>query len=184
MNIPRGLYRERVSIPELNLLQKFQDRVGYGAYAESFGLDDFDDKSGLEAGWSKDPEFLARLIPFATATGGGSFYAFWRVDDRADLATLPVVVFGDEGGEHVVAGDLRGLFRLLTLDCEPTVDHEHMFFFRLEDEEDSDAHDEYVAWLNEHFGLAVVDDPDEIVDAAQAEYSERFNVWKSRYLDA
>jgi hypothetical protein len=183
MNIPRGLYREWVSIPELNLLQQFQDRVGHGAYSECFGLDDWNDTSGLEAGWSKDPEFLSRLIPFATATGSGSFYALWRTDDRADLTTLPVVVFGDEGGEHVVAGDLRGLLRLLTFDCEPTVDHDQAFFFKLDGHEPSEAHGEYVAWLAEHFGLAAVDDPDEIVDAAQAEYSERFGAWKSRYLD-
>ncbi|MDI6104413.1 hypothetical protein QLQ12_38075 [Actinoplanes sp. NEAU-A12] len=171
-----------MSIPELNLLQRFQDRVGYGAYSECFGLDDWNDTSGLEAGWSKDPDFVSRLIPFATATGSGSFYALWRIDDRADLATLPVVVFGDEGGEHVVARDLRELLRLLTFDSEPCVDHEQVFFYRLEDQEDSDARDEYRAWLDEHFGLAAVEDPDVILEAAQAEYGERFTTWKSRFL--
>ncbi|WP_197686048.1 hypothetical protein [Actinoplanes derwentensis] len=172
-----------MTIPELRLLQEFQDRAGYGGYSECFGLDDFNDTSGLSSGWSEDPEFLSRLIPFATATGGGSFYAFWRADDREDLATLPVVVFGDEGGEHVVAGDLRGLLRLLTFDTEPCVDHGQVFFYRLEDEEHSDSHEEFVAWLGTHFGLAAVDDPEEIIDAAQAEWGERFATWKAEYLE-
>ncbi|MDP9795316.1 hypothetical protein J2S43_003828 [Catenuloplanes nepalensis] len=72
---------------------ELQDEVGCEEYADGFGLDDWDDKSGLEADWSKDPEFLSALIPFARATGGGSFYALWRIDDRADLAALPVVAF-------------------------------------------------------------------------------------------
>ncbi|MDR6315875.1 hypothetical protein [Actinoplanes couchii] len=172
-----------MSIPELRLLQEFQTGTGYGAYSECFGLDDWNDTSGLEAGWSKDPEFLARLIPFATATGGGSFYAIWRADDREDLAALPVVVFGDEGGEHVIAGDLRGLLRLLTYDTEPSVDHEEVYFHRPDDSGHSEAHDEFVTWLGTHFGLAATDDPDEIVRAAQAEWGERFAAWKEPYLN-
>src|SRR5689334_19351679 len=86
-------------VPELNLLKGFQDRVGFEDYAEGFGLTDYNDTSGLRAGWSKDPGFLARLVPFAQANGTGSFYALWRLDDRADLAGLPIVVFGDEGGQ-------------------------------------------------------------------------------------
>jgi len=27
--------------------------------------------------WSSDDRFLSRLMPFAQATGGGSFYALW-----------------------------------------------------------------------------------------------------------
>src|SRR4051794_33348434 len=94
-------------VPELNLLMALQNRLGFENYADGFGLTDFGDTSGVEAGWSKDPEFLSRLVPFAQANGTGSMYALWRVDDRSDLATLPVVVFGDEGGQHVVARNLR-----------------------------------------------------------------------------
>lgn len=171
-----------MTIAELQLLQEFQDSAGYGGYSECFGLDDWNDTSGLEAGWSKDPEFLSRLIPFATATGGGSFYAFWRADDREDLATLPVVVFGDEGGEHVIARDLRDLLRLLTYDTEPSVDHEEVYFYRLDDAGHSEAHEEFVAWLDTRFGLAATDDPGEIVRAAQAEWGERFAAWKAPFL--
>jgi hypothetical protein len=177
-----GLYRRQVAyspVSELNLLKVFQDEYGYESYSDCFGLDDWNDVSGLTAGWSKDPGFLSRLRPFARATGGGSFYAFWEAGDGAQ----PVVVFGDEGGEHVVARDVRELFQLLTFDSEPMVDYDGVTFYRSSDDEHSEAHDEFVNWLDTHFGLAATDDPDRIVGAAQAEYGKRFATWKSAYLD-
>lgn len=169
-------------VPELNLLKAFQDEVGYESYAEGFGLDDFGDRSGLEAGWSKDPEFLARLTPFARATGGGSFYALWHVDSRADLATLPIVVFGDEGGQHVVARNLRELFQLLAYDTEITVDWDEAYYYRSDDQGHSDSHGEFVAWLAEKFDLSPVDDPDEVMAVAQSEFGDSFTVWSNAYL--
>ncbi|GAB7051634.1 hypothetical protein [Catenuloplanes indicus] len=166
-------------VPELNRLMDLQDEVGYGEYADGFSLDDWDDKSGLEAGWSKDPEFLAALIPFARATDGGSFYALWKVDDRADLATLPVVVFGDEGGQHVVARNLRELFRIATFDAEPMVDWDGVTFYRAADDAHRDSHEDFVAWLGEE----PVTDPGAIVAAAQAEYGERFAAFTARFLE-
>lgn len=170
-------------VPELNQLKAFQDEVGYEAYAEGFGLDEFGDRSGLEAGWSKDAEFLARLTPFARATGGGSFYALWHVDSRADLATLPVVVFGDEGGQHVVARNLRELFRLLAFDTEITVDWEEAYYYRSDDQDHSDAHAEFVTWLASRFGLTPAEDPDEVMAVAQTEFGDSFTVWSNAYLN-
>ncbi|MEU4692262.1 hypothetical protein [Actinoplanes sp. NPDC023714] len=167
-------------VPELNLLHAFQERHGYESYSECFGLDDWNDTSGLEAGWSADPGFLAGLIPFARATGGGSFYALWRIDDRPDL---PVIVFGDEGGEHVVARNVRELFRLLTFDSEPMVDHDGVVFYRDPDDEHSEHHDAFVTWLADRFGLAPADDPATLVAAAQAEFGDAFATWKRQYLD-
>src|SRR5690349_10361889 len=40
-------------VPELNLLKGFQDEYGYESYSECFGLGDWNDVSGLIAGWSK-----------------------------------------------------------------------------------------------------------------------------------
>lgn len=166
-------------VPELNRLMEFQDEVGYGQYADGFGLDDWNDTSGLAAGWSTEPEFLNALIPFARATDGGSFYALWKVDDRDDLATLPVVVFGDEGGQHVVARDLRELFRIATFDAEPMVDWDGVTYYRGADDEHRDSHAEFVAWLGEE----PVTDPGAIVTAAQAAYGARFAEFTARFLD-
>ncbi|MEV6301366.1 hypothetical protein AB0M02_18295 [Actinoplanes sp. NPDC051861] len=171
-------------VPELNQLKEFQDRTGYEQYADGFGLDAWNDTSGLEAGWSKDPEFLSRLLPFARATGGGSFYALWRVDDRDDLSTLPVAAFGDEGGEYVVARDVRELFQLLAFDSEISVSWDSVYFYRDEEDEHSAYHDEFVAWLDEQFGLAPADDPDAVLEAARDEFGERFETFKNAFLNA
>jgi hypothetical protein len=169
-------------VPELNLLKELQDRLGFENYAEGFGLSDYDDDSGLAAGWSKDSEFLAGLIGFAQANGSGSIYALWRLDDRTDLATLPVVVFGDEGGLHVVARDLRELFQLLALDSEISVDWDDAHFYSDAEEEHSNGHSAYVAWLAEHFGLTAPEDHEALVTAAQEEFGQRFAQWARPFL--
>ncbi|WP_416972723.1 hypothetical protein [Streptomyces sp. 4F14] len=169
-------------VPELNLLKEFQDEFGYEDFADGFGLTQYGDLSGLVAGWSDDPAFTGRLVPFAQATAGGSFYALWRLDDRTDPATLPVVVFGDEGGQHVVARDLRELFQLLGFDTEISVDWDDAYFYRPEDQPDSAHHDEYATWLDRHFGLAVTEEPDAVLAAARKELGQRFADWAEPYL--
>ncbi|MFC9330691.1 hypothetical protein [Kitasatospora sp. NPDC057015] len=169
-------------VPELNLIAELERELDGSYAAEGFALTDYRDDSGLTAGWSADPAFLSRLVPFAQANGSGSIYALWRVDDRSDLAALPVVVFGDEGGQHVVARDLREFLRLLGYDTEISVDHDSAYFHRLDDHEPSDGHPAYLAWLEERFGLAPADDPDEVVAAAQAEFGGPFADWARPFL--
>ena len=118
----------------------------------------------------------------------------WNVGDmlaaclrsvEADLATLPVVVFGDEGGQHVVAPDLRELFRLLGHDSEILVGHDSTGFWRDADEPHSPRHDEYVTWLHRCFGLTPAADEqtaDGIVEAARAAYGEAFARWHRPFL--
>ena len=168
-------------IPELNALWSLQQQEGFEEYAEGFALTEYADPSGLAAGWSKDPAFLSRLIPFAQANGSGSFYALWKVDDRPDLATLPVVVFGDEGGQHVVARNLRELFQLLAGNVEISVDWKEAYFYQ--DEDDApDVNDDYVEWLASKFDLTPPADPAQIVAAAQAESGEPFATWSAPFL--
>ncbi|GAA2091863.1 hypothetical protein [Actinomadura alba] len=102
-------------VPELNLLKELQERIAGGNISRGFHLTDFGDTCGIDT-WSEDPEFLDNLLAFANANKSGSIYVLWRIDHRADLATLPVVVFGDEGGIGVVARNLRELFQQLTCD--------------------------------------------------------------------
>ncbi|WP_158850926.1 hypothetical protein [Saccharothrix deserti] len=102
-------------VPELNLLKQLEDRIGGENISTGFDLAEFGRTVGIDT-WSKDPEFLDSFLSFATANAGGSVYALWRIDDRANLADLPVVVFGDEGGIGLVARDLRELFQQLACD--------------------------------------------------------------------
>ncbi|BDM72697.1 hypothetical protein HEK616_61840 [Streptomyces nigrescens] len=94
-------------IPELNLLKAFDDTCT-DFYSPGFELRAYN--HGV--GWTEpdNPDFEDRVIPFAQATSSGSLYALWRCDDRADLATLPVLFLGDEGDLYITAHDLRELF--------------------------------------------------------------------------
>ncbi|MEU8119717.1 hypothetical protein AB0C21_13530 [Spirillospora sp. NPDC049024] len=121
-------------VAELNLLKEFDDRCA-DFYSPGFELREYDNDSS----WSDEesPEFHDRVIPFAQATSSGSFYALWRCDDRADLATLPVVFFGDDGDLYITAHDLRDLL------------------YDLADESadgPAPARQEYIAWLESTFG--------------------------------
>ncbi|MFI0732132.1 hypothetical protein ACH4S9_24525 [Streptomyces sp. NPDC021225] len=130
-------------IPELNLLKEFDDQCA-DFYSPGFELREYNnDSSWLE---SENPEFDDRVIPFAKATTSGSFYALWRCDDRADLATLPVLFFGDEGDLYVAAHDLRDLFWDLLdeeFDGPPPTRQTYV-----------DTRQAYLTWLKRHFGPA------------------------------
>ncbi|MGC7101633.1 hypothetical protein ACPZ19_43755 [Amycolatopsis lurida] len=158
-------------VPELNLLQAFDDSQA-GLFAAWAGLDKFGEMDFL----ADEPELMRRLIRFASANMSGSLYALWRVDDRADLATLPVVLLGDEGGLHLVAADLREFFRLLgALDEVLGCDEEDVFV--VGDEEPMPARGAYLAWLDREFGLAAPEDPFDVIEEAQAKVGQRFATW-------
>ncbi|MGW2629669.1 hypothetical protein ACWC2K_10090 [Streptomyces chattanoogensis] len=167
-------------IPELNLLKEFEERVGAHRYADGFSLLHFaynrKDHLGSSSRNPDDAELIDRLIPFAEATAGGSVWALWRHDDRSDLAALPVVFLGDEGDTWVHARDLREFFRLLPVNRE--------FLEEGEDgEEDLDRlfpdRQQYLAWLNRHFGLTAPDKEEEaaVIEAAMREYGRPFAAW-------
>ena len=103
---------------------------------------------------------------------------------------MPVVVFGDEGGVHVVAEHRRDLLRILTYDAEPIIDFDEVSFYKdevsfyKEDEHEAqEAAGEYVQWLNAQFGLDPVDDPDPLVTAAQEKYQAKLDAWLKDYLE-
>lgn len=176
------------AVPELDELAALQDQVGNQYLATSFELVPFDDETGfddttaLDAYGLTDEECHDRLVVFAQANGSGSQYAIWRADDRDDLAALPVVVLGDEGGEHVVARNLVELFHLLTADIDPIVDHDEVFFTPDEDHEPSGGHEAFVTWVRDRFGLEPTADPGAIVTAARQEYGARFESWIRPFL--
>jgi tetratricopeptide (TPR) repeat protein len=158
-------------IPELNLLKEFEDG-GDDYFAMGFELDGYGENDFLG-----DPRLIDGLIVFAAANASGSLYALWRLDEERALADLPVVMLGDEGGLALVARQLREFFQFLGgMDPgeEPWIIEG--FGFR-------DAHgtasrrDEFVAWLSRRFGLAPAADPYDTVEAAEAEFGERFAAW-------
>ena len=164
---------------ELDELLAFDDSADGSYYSDGFELI-ADDKSGLSS-WSEDEQFQSALIPFAQATGSGSFYALWA-GAGAEPSAMPVVVFGDEGGVHVVAENVRALLRLLTFDCEPMVDTKKVLFHKGKTHDPTDAHHDYVAWLGRTFGLPPVESASEIVEPAQAKHKAAFDAWMARFV--
>ncbi|KAK1179806.1 hypothetical protein B7755_017680 [Streptomyces sp. NBS 14/10] len=127
-------------IPELNLLKEFDDECT-DFYSPGFELREYHQGFWLE---SENSEFDDRVIPFAQATTSGSLYALWRSDDRADLATLPVLFLGDEGDLYVVAHNLRDLFwDLLDGELDGPAPTRQTYL---------DARQAYLTWLKRNFG--------------------------------
>ncbi|MEU9126391.1 hypothetical protein AB0C96_42480 [Streptomyces sp. NPDC048506] len=157
-------------IPELNLLKEFQDGLGGQFFSPGFELIEYD--RGLDWFCGDAPDaYLDRLIPFAYATSSGSYYALWRCDDRTDLATLPVIFFGDEGDLWVEACDLRELFRLLAVEPDDPEDRARL----------ASARQKYLGWLHQNFGLTPHDGSDGAERESLTEYTRRFAVWVSEF---
>jgi hypothetical protein len=175
-----GNFEGRETPRELSLLLKFETDDMMEYFAESFYLTA--DGKSLISSWSEDPEFVKRIMPFATANASGSGYALWDDGQHKSLSDMPVVVFGDEGGVHVVAKNVLELMQLLTYDTEISVDHESAYFYKDEDEhEGSENAATYREWLKETFGVDAVEETDSIIKAAQDEYKDSFDAWFAQY---
>lgn len=168
-------------VPELNSLKEFDERTGNEFYANGFELVEFG-KPEPAAAYSDEQEFLDSFLCFAYASHSGSIYALWRADDREDLATLPVVVFGDEGGICVVARNLRDLFRQLGCDWRQWPSWDGAQFMEPDShDETSPCHEEYLAWLDETFGLTPPDNPGDLLAIAEAEFGAQLESWVDRF---
>ncbi|WP_239455779.1 hypothetical protein [Flavobacterium ginsenosidimutans] len=164
-------------LPEdLVKLYEFEQEYGVETYSECFGLTINDDKTGIKT-WSEEEEFYNSFIEFAGANGSGSSYAYWLIDK--DLNNCPIVVFGDEGGVHVVAENTRKLIQLLTLDTEISVDFDYAYFYKDEEYyEESENKEEFQEWAKEQFGFNAIEsneEADEIVEQAKRKYKQKFN---------
>lgn len=149
-------------------------------YSAGFELQ-LDDKAGFKT-YSGDPAFLSCLYPIAQANSSGSTYAIWR---RAGaLGEAPIVVFGDEGGTHIVADDILGLLRILTFDVELIVSWDSVNYFKGEDAEPSFGAPFFATWLEEHFKLKPLgsqEEIDQLVENAQNRHAEPFQEWLGQY---
>lgn len=164
---------------ELHHLVAFDD-IAEGWYCQGFELSV---AHGNELwSWSDEPAFGERLYVFAEANGSGSLYAIWRAEPAASLGESPIVVFGNEGGVHVVTRNVPELLQILTFDAEPMVSYEGVSFYREDEQERSEDSRRYERWLAEELGLQPVIDPAPIVSRAQQEYGPAFAHWLQLYL--
>jgi hypothetical protein len=152
-----------------------------GFFSGGFELELDSDDVGFKT-YSDKPDFLDCLYTIGQATASGSSYAIWR--QTGPLSEAPIVVFGDEGGVHIVAENVLGLFRILTFDAEPMVDWQKVTYYKGDDAEPSEYAADYVDWLAENFNLKPVKDAEEvaqIVKDAQKVHGEKFQAWLRQY---
>lgn len=149
-------------------------------YARGFELVDLSQKLLLKS-YSDDSLFLASFIGFAQASHSDSHYALWIANNR-DLNAAPIVVFGAEGGYHVVADDMMQLLLILSCDVEPLVRWEGVIYGKRSPDEASPRNGEFRDWLKKTFGIRPVVEADSIVKIAGAKHGEKFRNWIRDYL--
>ncbi len=162
---------------ELVELLEFQNLWGIENFSQGFAIV-VDDKSLIET-WSRDKAFLKAFMPFASANGTGSCYALWNRAGTSDASKMPVVIFGDEGGCHVIAENVRGLLEILSADSEPSVTHDGVDFYGNDDA--SERIKQFRKWLKDTFQIAAVKNPGKVVKAAQAKLAKPFGAWMEKY---
>jgi hypothetical protein len=166
---------------DLKILFDFENEFGSESFSECFCLNIID-KTGLKS-WCKKQEFLDAFIEFATANGSGSSYAYWLVEK--DIEKCPIVVFGDEGGIHVVADSTKNLIHLLTYDVEIMINHEKITFYKDEDEyEKSENKKEFVKWAKEKFDLKAIksnEETEKIISGAKNKFQGKLNSFLEKF---
>lgn len=173
-----GMY----SVPDvLKTLFEFESKYGAESYADGFYLTTIN-KTGLKT-YSEEAHFLHSFIEFATATGAGSTYAIWVINE--DLNKCPVVVFGDEGGVHPVAENIQDLIRLLTYDVEITVGWDDAYFYKGDfSEQGSEYRAEFAQWAKTTFDLDAVttdEDADLLMQTASDRYADSLYDFLTKY---
>ena len=178
-------YFQGLIIPKRLLeLLKFDNEVAVNNYfSDGFEFSIDKEKIGLKT-YSDNVTFLNSIYEFANADGTGSSYGFWLKDNNSDLEQAPIVVFGSEGGYHVVASNLDELLQILTFDCEPMIDWDYISYYKDPDDfETSSKSKEYREWLRNDCALSAIDNADEIVEKAQIAHKDSFNAWVNKFYD-
>ena len=171
-------------------LVAFQNDVGAEMYSEGFALQT--DNKGLFQGFcapngkpvaakANEKRFLEALLPIAAATGTGSVYGAWNDGKARKVEDMPIVVFGDEGGVHIVAENLEGLLAIVAADVEPMVDWDGVSYFKTPDHEPRPEIAAYRTWLADNVGIKAAPKPDAIVKKAQKRYGEAFKKWMNSF---
>jgi len=176
---------QNYEVPEnLMALFMFVNQVsGQEYFSDGFEFSADKEKLGLKT-YSTDELFLNSIHEFANADGTGSTYAFWLKDNITNLENAPIVVFGSEGGYHVVAKNLDELLQILTFDCEPMVGWDEVYYYKNTDEyEPSRKITEYRKWLKKELSIDSLDNADPIVQSAQNEYQASFKAWVGNFYD-
>jgi len=146
-------------------LWEFNEKANRACFSESFEFRSEPEKFGLRT-YSEEDLFLKSIVQFAQADASGSFYAFWIRKNDLELEDIPIVLFGHEGGYHIVAKGLSDFFHLLAYDVEPMVDWDGVTYCKGEDYQQSEKHESFARWLRDEYGFDEFLDPEEIIHEA------------------
>jgi hypothetical protein len=168
--------------PGLVMLLDFQNNIAKDEfYSAGFELTVDEEKYGLKT-YSGDVNFLHSILEFADADGMGATYGFWLRNNTKSLEEAPIVIFGGEGGNHIVASNILALFQILTYDVEPMVSWDKVYYYKDEDDfEASEQSESFKRWLYDNFKINETNNADIIVKAAQEKYQEEFKDWMKNY---
>jgi hypothetical protein len=169
-------------VPEsLSRLLDFQNNTsGPEFYASGFELI-VNEAPGMLETYSSDLAFLDALFIFAQASHSGSVYALWRKETNSDLNTVPIILFGDEGGVEVIAENIAGLLQLLTVDAEPFFSRDGIYMERQDNDPVSPASAPYKVWFKNNFNLDTITDVKPMIAAAQAKHQAAFKQWMNTF---
>lgn len=171
---------KNLTIPK-SLEKLIEFSSNYEDFSESFYLNEENDKSIFET-YSQDEVFLKSLINIGSADGTGSEYAFW-LKNGEDITDTPIVVFGSEGGYFVIAQNFNELIKILSFDCEPSVDFDEVYFCKDEDIE-SDNITVFREWITNELDIKPVFKEKKItkiVQKAGNKYQEEFEEWINKF---
>lgn len=163
---------------ELEKLIEFQN-VRNKFYSSNFEVTCNDGKSMLGT-YSTDTKFQKSFVGFANADRMGSQYMFWLRDEKALLLDSPIVVFGGEGGFHVIASNLKEFLQLLSCDMDPMISWSSATYFEDEYTAPSDRHEEYLEWLSSNNILAI-ENPKPILKKANSQHQDALNEFVKIY---
>ncbi|WP_394210818.1 hypothetical protein [Psychrobacter piscatorii] len=170
-------------VPEalLSLLQFANEKSKMDCFSDGFEFSINLDKCGLKT-YSENEEFLSSIIEFANADSTGSTYGFWLKNRDENLIEAPVVIFGSEGGFHVVANNINGLLQILTFDSEPLVDWDSLYYYKDPDDYEPSAKIEsYRSWLKNTRSLETITNADALVELAQKYHRKEFKDWMAKF---
>lgn len=149
------------------------------SFSEGFEFARTNDKL-LISSWSNNEQFMEKLIPFGQASAGGSEYVLWLTENS--LSNCPVLIFGDEGGVHCIADNIKELLRILSFDSEPIVGHKGVRFVKNENKSPMNSN---FRTLLSGLGIKPVSELNEIekiISEADRKYGSSFKEWLSQYV--
>lgn len=179
-------------IPDtLKKLMQFSEKWDDDFFSEGFVLKAELIKRPDSGQWSLDDEYFERLLIFARADGTGSSYAFWVSERGISLENAPIILIGSEGDICIVAKNIKGLLKILTLDVEPVAFDDRCNFGRLLEVYEASAYaPQFKRWLLDAFNIQPVktqidkhgeyEDSDEvnaIIKEANDLYQKPFETW-------